>query len=361
MTEPPTLEKLHHVVMLDNRGEAVETASASSSMEDLVGPCKSHEESSFTWYQSTFVRVSPLRILLSFPSFLFYFLHHFLSTLPPILLMANQLITPILDPTNPYYIHPNENPGATIVSCLLNGGNYHRWSRAMTMALQTKNKIKFIDETLTKPMPHDQMYNTWNRCNNLVVSWLIQAIEPSIVQGVLWMENAQEIWKDLRERYNQGDMYKISDLIGEMHSIKQGNASIDKFYTQMKDYGNKASMSPSLQLDHKSSLWNLCHPSTRCFQSWLNKKGKYSLRNLNSQLTCPLTPMTQGKGVEPEVIEDRIATKPAYKEDLAALVEAEDKKLALIVKDQVTLLIHATRSTNFHQVTQTTPIMSTAT
>ncbi|XP_019431935.1 PREDICTED: uncharacterized protein LOC109339027 [Lupinus angustifolius] len=106
------------------------------------------------------------------------------------------------------------------------------------MAFESKNKMEFINGALPKPPPNDHMYSTWKRCNNLVVLWLTRSIDPSIVQSILWMESAQEIWEDLKERYHQGDNFKISELIGEMHSIKQGSASIDKFYTQMKGNTN---------------------------------------------------------------------------------------------------------------------------
>ncbi|XP_019416416.1 PREDICTED: uncharacterized protein LOC109327706 [Lupinus angustifolius] len=131
--------------------------------------------------------------------------------------MANQLMNPILDPASPYYLSPNENPGVVLVSGLMNGENYHPWSRAMTMALKTKNKLAFVDGSLPKPPPHDQMCAIWNR-----------------FQSVLQMNNAKEIWDDLKERYHQGVIFRISELIGEMHSARQGNASIDKFFTQMK-------------------------------------------------------------------------------------------------------------------------------
>ncbi|XP_019462962.1 PREDICTED: uncharacterized protein LOC109361889 [Lupinus angustifolius] len=148
--------------------------------------------------------------------------------------MANQLMNPILDPSSPYYMHPNENPGASLVSSRLNGENYQPWSRAMLMALETKNKLEFVDGSLPRPPLNDPAFTAWKRCNNLVVSWLTQSIEPSIVQSVLWMENAKEIWDDLRERYYQGDIFQIFDLIGQIHSIKQGNQSISRFFTQIK-------------------------------------------------------------------------------------------------------------------------------
>ena len=36
---------------------------------------------------------------------------------------------------NPYYTHPNENPGVAIVAQVLNGVNYHSWSHVMLLAL----------------------------------------------------------------------------------------------------------------------------------------------------------------------------------------------------------------------------------
>ncbi|MCI73478.1 hypothetical protein A2U01_0094742, partial [Trifolium medium] len=35
------------------------------------------------------------------------------------------------DTLNPYFMHPNENPALVLASPLLNGGNYHSWSRTM--------------------------------------------------------------------------------------------------------------------------------------------------------------------------------------------------------------------------------------
>ncbi|XP_019434884.1 PREDICTED: uncharacterized protein LOC109341430 [Lupinus angustifolius] len=150
--------------------------------------------------------------------------------------MENRIINPnpILDPSGPYFISPTENLGSSLVSHLLNGDNYHPWSRAITMALETKNKLDFIDGTLPRPPNHDPLFTTWRRCNNLVVSWITQSIDPAIVQSVLWMDNAQEIWQDLRERYYQGDMFRISELIGEIHSLKQGSSSVSVYFKQMK-------------------------------------------------------------------------------------------------------------------------------
>ena len=56
-------------------------------------------------------------------------------------IINNATLTNLL---NPYYAHPNENPGVAIVAQVLNGGNYHSWSRDMLLALKTKKKVKFV-------------------------------------------------------------------------------------------------------------------------------------------------------------------------------------------------------------------------
>ncbi|XP_019420691.1 PREDICTED: uncharacterized protein LOC109330875 [Lupinus angustifolius] len=156
------------------------------------------------------------------------------------------------------------------------------------MALETKNKLGFIDGSIIKPPLLDPLHTAWKRCNNLVVSWISHSIEPSIVQSVLWMESAQEIWDDLKERYHQGDMFRISELIGEMHSIRQGNASIDKFYTRMKGLWQ--------QLDNYNPI-PPCYCEIKCHCALIPTIKKYReneyiicfLRGLNEQFSTART------------------------------------------------------------------------
>ncbi|KAJ8643597.1 hypothetical protein MRB53_005345 [Persea americana] len=53
--------------------------------------------------------------------------------------------------SNPFYLHPSDNPGNVLVSSLLDGDNYHTWSRAMHMALTVKNKLGLVDGSVKQP------------------------------------------------------------------------------------------------------------------------------------------------------------------------------------------------------------------
>ncbi|XP_019420684.1 PREDICTED: uncharacterized protein LOC109330868 [Lupinus angustifolius] len=142
-----------------------------------------------------------------------------------------------VDPQNPinaYYLHPGENPGAILVSPPLEGGNYHSWSRAMRRALSSKNKLKFVDGSIRVPSPIDPHFDIWERCNNMVVSWITRSLSPKIAESTVYIDNAQDLWKDLRERFSKGNYFKMSNLLQEIHSIKQGERDVSGYFTTLK-------------------------------------------------------------------------------------------------------------------------------
>lgn len=137
-------------------------------------------------------------------------------------------------PSRPYFLHPNENPLLVLVTPTLTSLNYNSWSRAMQMALLSKNKLKFVDGSILPPTTTDSIYPAWERCNNMVISWLHHSISQSIVNSILWIDTAHEIWRDLHERFSQGDVFRISDLHDEISVFKQEERSVTDYFTELK-------------------------------------------------------------------------------------------------------------------------------
>ena len=137
-------------------------------------------------------------------------------------------------PSNPYYLHPNENSSLVLTSCLLTGNNFHSWSRSMRMALISKNKLKFVDSSISIPAFDDPKFAAWERCNTMVLSWLLKSLSPTIAQSVIWIDYAQDLWRDLHDHFSQGDAMHISDLQEELASLKQGAQSVTEYFTYLK-------------------------------------------------------------------------------------------------------------------------------
>ena len=127
---------------------------------------------------------------------------------------------PSLNPSSPYHIHASETPSLVLVLKVLTGSNYHVWARSMRRALISKNKFKFLDGTITKLDPFDPMYEAWERCNTTVHLWLMHLISPVMARSVDSIKDAAIVWKDLKERFSQGDFLRLSKLQQELYTFK---------------------------------------------------------------------------------------------------------------------------------------------
>ncbi|XP_019173563.1 PREDICTED: uncharacterized protein LOC109169142 [Ipomoea nil] len=136
--------------------------------------------------------------------------------------------------SNPYFMHASENPALELVSTPLEGPNYHPWARAVTMALSCKNKLAFVDGTITKPSRDDRRYPYWERCNNMVVTWLIRSLSPTIGRSVLWIDTAYGVWRDLKKIFSQQDLFRVAEIKCEIYRSKHGDNSLNEYFTQQK-------------------------------------------------------------------------------------------------------------------------------
>ena len=66
-------------------------------------------------------------------------------------LKTNTPYSNMTDPNNPFRLEASDSPGTNLVTDHLTTENYPTWSRSMLRALRAKNKVGFINGTLTKP------------------------------------------------------------------------------------------------------------------------------------------------------------------------------------------------------------------
>ena len=90
-------------------------------------------------------------------------------------------------------------PGIRIVPDPLTGDNYQSWNRSMTTSLSAKNKLGFVNGTILQPNDEsDPIFLDWQRCNDLVLSWINNCLSRQIHAIVLYIYTAKGIWDDLK-------------------------------------------------------------------------------------------------------------------------------------------------------------------
>lgn len=138
------------------------------------------------------------------------------------------------DPSSPFYIHPSDASSTQLVLNKFNGIGFNNWKRSMMLTLSAKNKLGFVDGSIKKPVSTVLDYRAWERCNNLVISWILFNLDDTIARSVLFLHTAEEIWNDLEERFGFASMTQVFALEQQLSEVSQGSSTVSAFYTQMK-------------------------------------------------------------------------------------------------------------------------------
>ena len=139
------------------------------------------------------------------------------------------------DPSqSPFYMQNADHPGLLLVSHPLDGNNYDDWQVAMTIALDAKNKIGFVDGSINRPATSDLNFRLWSRCNSMVKSWILNTVSPQIYRSILRLNDAVDIWKDLHSRFHMTNLPRTFNLTQEIQDLRQGSMSLSEYYTTLK-------------------------------------------------------------------------------------------------------------------------------
>jgi len=152
------------------------------------------------------------------------------------------------DPSHEFFLHPSDNPNNVLVSELMNGENYGLWKKAMEVALIAKNKLGFVLGTCPRPAATSPLINQWDRCDKMVISWIINAVIKDIGQSLLFSSSARDVWVQLEQRFGEADGTRIFKIQRDLCLISQNNSSVAEYFTQIKK------MWDIQQYDHYSPL-----------------------------------------------------------------------------------------------------------
>lgn len=142
-----------------------------------------------------------------------------------------------IDHDHPLYLNSFDVPRAVQIEIQLVGmENYTLWSRAMQLNLFTKNKLGFIDGSIKRDDFKEELEKKqWDRCNAMVISWIMSNVSKELVSDILFRSNAALVWSDLQERFDKVNMSRIFHLHKVIVSHSQGVSPVSVYYSWLKD------------------------------------------------------------------------------------------------------------------------------
>ncbi|XP_074361896.1 uncharacterized protein LOC141702107 [Apium graveolens] len=138
------------------------------------------------------------------------------------------------DQDNPLHLQNSNSPGMKLVSDCFDGTGFGNWKRSMTIALSARNKLGFVDGSITKPTADSPMFKSWSRCNDMVISWILGALSKQIGRSVIYSNSVHEMWLELEERYGTSSGAQLFGLHKDLSEINQGNFNDIEYFTKLK-------------------------------------------------------------------------------------------------------------------------------
>ncbi|XP_015164401.1 uncharacterized protein [Solanum tuberosum] len=139
-----------------------------------------------------------------------------------------------IDASHPVFLSPSDSPGINMIKTTFDGFNFGSWKRGILISLSAKNKLGFINGTCKCPENEYTMYVQWRYCNDMMLSWLLNALSKEIVESILYSQITSELWEELEERYGQADGTKLFHLQWELNNIKHDSYNVAGYFTKLK-------------------------------------------------------------------------------------------------------------------------------
>ncbi|XP_074380961.1 uncharacterized protein LOC141721771 [Apium graveolens] len=139
-----------------------------------------------------------------------------------------------LDASHPLYLHPSDRPGQILVASALNGDNFNEWKRSMSLALSAKNKLGFVTGKFKIPAESLKYFAHCKRCNDMIITWLLNSIIPEIRSIWVYISLASDVWEDIHVRFSLSNGPRIYELKKALSSLTQYTLSISGYYTKFK-------------------------------------------------------------------------------------------------------------------------------
>ncbi|XP_060190809.1 uncharacterized protein LOC132620127 [Lycium barbarum] len=132
------------------------------------------------------------------------------------------------DATSSPYINPSQNIGPALVLVAFNGVGYRSWRRCVLRGISVKNKMNFINGKSKRPALDDPTYEQWVRCDDMVTLWILNSPSRDIADSLQYVNNARELWQELKDMYDQTNSAKRYQLQKKINDLSQGTLDITR-------------------------------------------------------------------------------------------------------------------------------------
>lgn len=113
----------------------------------------------------------------------------------------------------------SDNPSFQISPVKLDK-TYLSWSKSYLLFIKVRGLQRYITGDMKKPDVGDLEYNVWDSKNFLIMSWLINSIQPHITRTYLLFDTVAKKCNTASLTYSQVDNYTQIYELKKIHGTK---------------------------------------------------------------------------------------------------------------------------------------------
>ncbi|CAN6988881.1 unnamed protein product, partial [Brassica oleracea var. botrytis] len=77
-------------------------------------------------------------------------------------------------------------------------------------------------------------YGSWSRCNNILCTWLVNAVEKPIAKSIMYLTTARQMWLDIHDQFKKSDGPSTAEIKQQIYAEVQGSQTVSEYYTRLK-------------------------------------------------------------------------------------------------------------------------------
>jgi hypothetical protein len=151
----------------------------------------------------------------------------------------------------PYYNYSQTKDITQPIQIILDGSNYPAWAQSMSRWLKGHCLWEYVFGEELKPIAGEKESNaeissrlrTWQSTHYMIISWFANTCVASISLTFGNLDNANEVWDTLAQRYNTTNLTQRFQIATKFnHMCQEPCQNIIDFYSQMTYLWNQLSL-----------------------------------------------------------------------------------------------------------------------
>nr|VVW58636.1 unnamed protein product [Nymphaea colorata] len=118
------------------------------------------------------------------------------------------------------------------------GGNPFSYGSTLKLDVIGHQKEHVIEEN--EPVEKSGKYSSWKGDNNIVMSWIMNSVQPQITSTIAYYTSAKQMWDFLKQTYsNDRNISKILQVEEELLNLQQGDQSLAQYFASLKSISER--------------------------------------------------------------------------------------------------------------------------